>query len=244
MSAAPATGCARVVDARVAGVRDVGAYRLVLLEGEGLEAPAPGRFAMARDPAGAAFLARPVGPFGLDGGGVGVLVDPSYGVGALASARELALLGPLGRGYDLAGLRAESTLLVAGGIGLTVLVDVPRVLGGRMRLLAGFRSAAQAEVVGLVDADAEVVLAPDVVTGPLERMLAAGGVEAVLAAGSLPMMRAVAAACAAASVPCQVALEAPMACGFGACYGCAVELDGRLQRLCIEGPVVAAERIG
>ena len=43
-------------------------------------------------------------------------------------------------------------------------------------------------------------------------------------------------------VPCQVALEAPMACGFGACYGCAVELDGRLQRLCIEGPVVAAER--
>ena len=34
-----------------------------------------------------------------------------------------------------------------------------------------------------------------------------------------------------------------MACGFGACYGCAVELDGRLQRLCVEGPVVAAERI-
>ena len=61
---------------------------------------------------------------------------------------------------------------------------------------------------------------------------------------SLPMMRGVAEACTAASVPCQVALEAPMACGFGACYGCAVELDGRLQRLCIEGPVVAAERIG
>ena len=72
------------------------------------------------------------------------------------------------------------------------------------------------------------MLAPDVVTGPLERTLAAGGVEAVLAAGPLPMVRAVAAACAAASVPCQVALEAPMACGFGACYGCAVELDGRV----------------
>jgi dihydroorotate dehydrogenase electron transfer subunit len=243
VSAAPATGCARTVEARVAEVRDVGAYRLVRLEGEALEAPAPGRFAMARDPAGAAFLPRPVGPFRLDGGGVGVRGDPSFGVGALASARELTLLGPLGRGYDLAGLRPETTLLVAGGIGLTVLVDVPRALGGRLRLLAGFRSAAQAEVVALVDADAEVVLAPDVVTAALERSLAAGGVEAVLAAGSLPMMRAVAAACAAAGVPCQVALEAPMACGFGACYGCAVELDGRLQRLCIEGPVVAAERI-
>jgi dihydroorotate dehydrogenase electron transfer subunit len=54
----------------------------------------------------------------------------------------------------------------------------------------------------------------------------------------------VAALAAAAGVPCQVALEAPMACGFGACYGCAVELDGTWKRLCIEGPVVAAERLG
>jgi hypothetical protein len=36
----------------------------------------------------------------------------------------------------------------------------------------------------------------------------------------------------------QLAWEAPMACGFGACYGCAVEIDGRLARLCVEGPVL------
>ncbi len=65
----------------------------------------------------------------------------------------------------------------------------------------------------------------------------------MLASGPAPMVRAVAALAAAAGVPCQVALEAPMACGFGACYGCAVELDGTWQRLCIEGPVVAAERL-
>ncbi len=29
-----------------------------------------------------------------------------------------------------------------------------------------------------------------------------------------------------------------MACGYGACYGCVVELDGRLARLCVEGPVL------
>ena len=28
-----------------------------------------------------------------------------------------------------------------------------------------------------------------------------------------------------------------MACGYGACYGCAVEIDGELKRLCVEGPV-------
>ncbi len=57
------------------------------------------------------------------------------------------------------------------------------------------------------------------------------------------LVRAVAAACAAADVPCQVALEAPMACGYGACYGCAVRLGGQLVRLCVEGPVVAGDRL-
>jgi hypothetical protein len=35
----------------------------------------------------------------------------------------------------------------------------------------------------------------------------------------------------------QLAWEAPMACGYGACYGCVVEIDGELKRLCVEGPV-------
>jgi dihydroorotate dehydrogenase electron transfer subunit len=38
----------------------------------------------------------------------------------------------------------------------------------------------------------------------------------------------------------QLAWEAPMACGFGACYGCVVEIEGRLERLCIEGPVLCS----
>jgi ferredoxin len=38
----------------------------------------------------------------------------------------------------------------------------------------------------------------------------------------------------------QLAWEAPMACGYGACYGCAVEIGGELKRLCVEGPVLAA----
>jgi aerobic-type carbon monoxide dehydrogenase small subunit (CoxS/CutS family) len=38
----------------------------------------------------------------------------------------------------------------------------------------------------------------------------------------------------------QLAWEAPMACGYGACYGCVVEIDGRLRRLCVDGPVLEA----
>jgi hypothetical protein len=44
--------------------------------------------------------------------------------------------------------------------------------------------------------------------------------------------------------PAELAMEAPMACGYGACYGCAVPLaDGSLVRLCVEGPVLAATEI-
>ena len=34
-----------------------------------------------------------------------------------------------------------------------------------------------------------------------------------------------------------------MACGYGACYGCVVEVDNALKRLCLEGPVLDAARI-
>jgi dihydroorotate dehydrogenase electron transfer subunit len=58
----------------------------------------------------------------------------------------------------------------------------------------------------------------------------------VLACGPEPMLRAVAGLAPAA----QLAWEAPMACGYGACYGCAVLVDGRWKRLCVEGPVLRA----
>jgi NAD(P)H-flavin reductase len=231
-----------LVTARVLGSEPLGAYRVIRLAADGIDAPAPGQFAMARDPRGQAYLPRPVGPFLRDGELV-LIVDPAHGVGRLAEARGLALLSPLGRGFDLAGARASTTLLVAGGIGITVFPDVPRLLGGRPRLIAGFRTAEQAAAVTLVDAEAEVVLAPRLVTEPLDEALAAGGVERVLASGSGAMARAVAERCAAAGVACQVALETPMACGFGACYGCAVRLDGAWVRLCVEGPVVHGARL-
>jgi aerobic-type carbon monoxide dehydrogenase small subunit (CoxS/CutS family) len=31
-----------------------------------------------------------------------------------------------------------------------------------------------------------------------------------------------------------------MACGYGACYGCVVEVDGKLERLCVKGPVLCS----
>jgi NAD(P)H-flavin reductase len=58
----------------------------------------------------------------------------------------------------------------------------------------------------------------------------------VLACGPEPMLEAVRALAPAA----QLAWEAPMACGYGACYGCVVHVDGELARLCVEGPVLCS----
>jgi dihydroorotate dehydrogenase electron transfer subunit len=225
------------VEVGVAGVEWAGAYAIVRLEGD-VECGAPGQFAMVRDPDGRSFLPRPVGLFRRDGAAA-MLIDPAYTVGALAHASRLHVLSPLGRGFELGGARPETTLLVAAGIGITVFAGVPAAIGGRPRLVAGFRLGEQSAATGIVDADAEIAIAPRLVTDEL----AVGDAELVLASGPLAMVKAVAALAAAAGVSCQVALEAPMACGFGACFGCAVELDGALVRLCIEGPVVASGRL-
>jgi hypothetical protein len=53
------------------------------------------------------------------------------------------------------------------------------------------------------------------------------------------MLEAGRALCAAREVPCQLALETGMACGFGACFGCVVALRaGGYLRLCVDGPVL------
>jgi len=39
------------------------------------------------------------------------------------------------------------------------------------------------------------------------------------------------------SIPCYVAVEERMACGIGACLGCAIETREGLKRVCTDGPI-------
>ena len=158
------------------------------------------------------------------------LIDPvGSGTRALCGlepGEELHLLGPLGHGFDL---DVERPLLVGGGIGIAPLPYVAQVLGGAPAIL-GFRTEHHSEAAALLP-EAEVCLEPTYVTELLPEEP-----HDVLACGPEPMLLAV-----RALVPdAQLAWEAPMACGYGACYGCAVEIDGEIKRLCVEGPVLSA----
>jgi dihydroorotate dehydrogenase electron transfer subunit len=215
----------------VAGAEDVGPYTLLRVERSGLEPGIPGQFFMLEAPG--RTLPRPMSVCLAPPGELAFLIDPigpgTRALCALAPGDAVGVLGPLGNGYNLA---VERPLLVGGGIGIAPLPYLSEALG-RPPALLGFRSDWHAQAAALVS-NAEVVVEPRLVTEPLGEIASEG--DHVLACGPEPMLEAV----RLLAPEAQLAWEAPMACGFGACYGCAVELDGEIKRLCIEGPVLSA----
>jgi dihydroorotate dehydrogenase electron transfer subunit len=227
---------------RVAACEPLGPYVQVRLE-RTFEAGGAGQFHMLRALAYDGLLARPLSAVASDDAVVTFLCQPrGQALAALAHVgAEVEVLGPFGRGFDATGA-GHAPLLVGGGFGVALLAPLAQLLPAAA-LLAAFRDEDAARAAELVpSAKREIALAPANVLELLAARLP--GVSSVFAAGPDGLVRAVAAACALADVPGQVALEAPMACGYGACYGCAIRLGGQVVRLCVEGPVVPAARLG
>lgn len=210
----------------VVAVEPVGPYALVRVKRGGLDPGTPGQFFMLEAPG--RLLPRPMSLCLAPPGELAFLVDPiGPGTRALAALRRgdrIAVFGPLGNGFHL---DVEHPLLVGGGIGLAPLPYLSEVLNAP-RTVLGFRTALHAEAAQLIPR-AEVVIDPVLVTD----VLPVGDWD-LLACGPEPMLEAVARVQPAA----QLAWEAPMACGYGACFGCAVEIGGEWRRLCVDGPVL------
>ena len=216
---------------RVVANEAVGPYTLLRLERGSLDPGIPGQFFMLE--ARGRLLPRPMSLCQAPPGELAFLLEAvGPGTRALAATEpgdEIHVFGPLGNGYRL---DVERPLLVGGGIGVAPLPYLSEQLGGPPAIL-GFRSDWHAEAAALVP-NAEVVVEPTLVTEPLTDL--ATQRYNVLACGPEPMLEAV----RELAPDAQLAWEAPMACGYGACYGCSVEIDGVLQRLCVAGPVLEA----
>jgi dihydroorotate dehydrogenase electron transfer subunit len=212
---------------KVVATEPVGPYTLLRVEPGGTEAGIPGQFFMLEAPG--RLLPRPMSLALGSGRELGFLIDPiGPGTRALCSLEtgdRIAILGPLGNGFRL---DVERPLLVGGGIGIAPFPYLSQRLGSPPAVL-GFRSSWHAEAAELVP-NAEVVIEPTYVT----EVMPPG--HDVLACGPAPMLEAV----RNLTPHAQLAWEAPMPCGYGACYGCAVEIKGELKRLCVEGPVLEA----
>lgn len=249
--------------ARLRGVSELGAYRVLSVHDTSAVLPRAGQFYMLATAAGwgggadeRPFLGRAcsVARAAPEAGGVRLdflLEDVGPGTHRLCGCAEgeaLALVGPLGLGFRApqAGQRA---LLVGGGVGIAPLAiwqDELSAAAVATSVLLGFRDAAHAEGAALLR---DAAIATDdasvghggLVTELLADALAQGPPTVAYACGPPPMLEAVRALCERLDVAAQLALESGMACGFGACYGCVVPTrDGGYLRVCVDGPVVDA----
>jgi dihydroorotate dehydrogenase electron transfer subunit len=188
----------------------------------------------------------------------------THRLGELQAGEGLWVLGPLGAGFT-APEQGRRALLVGGGVGIAPLAIWNDALGERATVLLGFRDAAHAEGAALLagalvatddgslghhglvtellaeQLDREAAVQPDDPAGAAGR--GPSGLDAtVYACGPPAMLEAVRALCEQRAVPAQLALEAGMACGFGACFGCVVPARaGGYLRVCVDGPVIDAQ---
>lgn len=251
--------------ARVTASEELGAYCLLsAADAGGPPDPRPGQFYMLAavtgwggGPAERPYLPRAFSharvSLGEDGTPVLSFLLEAVGPGterlaALAPGEDLWLVGPLGIGFrpPPAGARP---ILVGGGIGAAPILALEDGLGPGTRTLLGFRSGEHAAAGTLFSGRPELTTddgsagRAGLVTDLLAADLDADPRATVYACGPPPMLEAVRALCAEREVRAQLALESGMACGYGACFGCVVPTHDGFVRLCVDGPVLDADRL-
>jgi dihydroorotate dehydrogenase electron transfer subunit len=252
--------------ARITLRRNWGDYHLLRLDSPNIAAEAkPGQFLMVRigetlDP----LLRRPLSIHAKEGGAVEIFFQiAGRGTARLARMKEgeaLDILGPLGRGFDLApDVRGKTAFLVGGGRGIAPLYFLSRELrarGAKVKILYGGRSLRDLPVRERFLRDGTDIACatddgsfgrPGFVTDLLEAEIASAAPDLLFVCGPDPMMRTAAGIARARGIPAQISLESVMGCGFGACWGCVKRIargdGGRWRKICEDGPVFLADEI-
>lgn len=207
------------------------------------------------------LLRRPFSVHGVKGPDVELLyevVGDATGIlSGCKSGQCLDVIGPLGGGfkYPLHATRHKLSVLVAGGMGVAPLIFLAeRLCKSRNLVLIGAKNKERLLCEkDFRDLGCEVKMATDdgsrgfkgYICGLLEKELGAVGDPAVsiYACGPRPMLKEVARISKKHKIAAQVSMEEHMACGIGACLGCAVNTKQGFKRACKEGPVFNAEEI-
>ncbi len=241
-----------------------GYHRLVLRAPEAAAAAVPGQFVMLRvsenmDP----LLARPFGISSVPSKSSIEIVYRVVGRGtALLSRMEaghtLSMLGPLGKGFLLPD-KSKTPVLVGGGSGFPPLHFLAQRAGSRAHLFMGSRDKECLPPAPIIKSFKDVTykvhvatedgsagargMTTDILNAFLTKMEQKTHL-AIYACGPHAMLAAVSKIAAEHSIPCYVSMEERMACGLGACMGCAVPMKaGGYKRVCKEGPVFDSREI-
>lgn len=241
-------------------------FRLTLRAPEIAANARPGQFVMIRTSLGYdPLLRRPLSIHQTIGNKQVQLLYKVVGKGtrllaAMTPGRQVHLTGPLGHGFELAGRQA--ICLVGGGMGIAPLYFLAREIlrttsPPKCIVLLGARNAAE---LGPLPRDFMDIGASQTHLATDDGSLGHHGYVAellplhldpnlqwtVYTCGPQPMMKGVAGHCRKQGWECQVSLETMMACGVGACLGCAIpraDLSGSYLHVCKDGPVFQADEV-
>ncbi len=182
----------------------------------------------------------------------------------LAEGTEVSILGPLGKGFSLEGMRKNSTaLLVAGGIGLAPLYYLACQLKEEGKTFQFFIGGRSREDIIARDKIEEITEDPAIFTTEDGSLGSKGLItEAIInyisdskqekssihlfACGPNPMLRALSSIVdKSEGFPLQVSIESVMACGIGACLGCVCPTPkgDSYKKTCTDGPVFNAGEV-
>ncbi len=228
----------------------------------------PGQFLMVRllTPSWEHLLSRPFSVCTVEGSRIGLFFEViGKGTRSLSEATPgtpLEILGPLGNGFDFDA--ASKPILIGGGMGIAPLRFLAAELAkthspGQIAVLLGARTASSLclkDVFGGLGVtlrtatddgtEGHAGLVTDLIEEEVNRR---GDREvAVYACGPKAMLKAVAELTEKRGVPCQMSVEERMACGVGACMGCACKTrdeqgQHHFKRVCMDGPVFDAKEL-
>lgn len=180
-------------------------------------------------------------------------------ISTFKAGEEINILGPLGQGF--AWIEDGGPFwLVAGGLGIAplgFLAQKMAIANADFRLLWGARDMEKFSFSFILEelrsyiefyTDDGSFGTKSTVCDGLASALAEASPSSlprtIFSCGPLPMLKSVVRTAQKHGVACQVSVEERMACGIGACLGCAIEgTDGIYHRVCKDGPVFSSEAI-
>lgn len=183
--------------------------------------------------------------------GVGATTRRLNRLGATDGIADVA--GPLGAPAEVG--RYGTVVVVGGGVGTAVALPIARALAGAGNRVVAIVGGRSADLVILVEelesfADQVIVTTDDgsrgqrgMVTGALQDVLACVEVDRVVAAGPIPMMRAVADVTRGPAIPTLASVNPIMVDGTGMCGGCRVLVGGETRFACVDGPEFDAHEV-
>jgi dihydroorotate dehydrogenase electron transfer subunit len=188
-----------------------------------------------------------------------VVGDGTAQLSRLAKGAQVDILGPLGRGFEM-NLDHQWRYLAAGGIGVAPIRFLAQTLIARGMNPTGCRvflgGQSQADLLCRSEFESlnlQVTITTDdgsagdqcLITDPLEVAIQERKPDMVYACGPHGMLTCIIGIAQRTQAACQISIETLMACGLGACLGCAVDRVGQQGYLhaCMDGPVFNAQEI-